>query len=449
MALLCLVEDDPIMGESLSDRFLLEGFALDWYTRGEPALDALRSKHYDAVISDVRLPDFSGEELFARAVDAIDTAPPFLFITAHASVERAVDMLKRGAHDYVTKPFDITELVSKVRHAVGVQGGEIPVRGTSSDAGPLGPSVSMRLLEAQAPRIAARARSVLITGESGAGKEILARHLHALAHGNEAAPFVAVNCGAIPENLIEAALFGHERGAFTGAERARKGHFEQAHGGTLFLDEVAELTPSLQVSLLRVLQDRRVQRLGAEEWIEVDVRIYCATHQDLRSLVQAGRFRDDLYYRVNVVGLHVPPLRSRPEDVLWLAHTFLGEQAAQMNEAPRTLGPSARAALIAHDWPGNVRELRNRIERACVLSPRAVLTAADLFETAAIEESPGAGLPTLADFVADAERSYLQAVLQRFGGRIGAAAAALGISRKTLWEKSRRYGIGSDDSSAS
>jgi DNA-binding NtrC family response regulator len=447
MARICLIEDDPIMGESLSDRFVLEGFALDWFTRGTAALEALRTQAYAAVISDVRLPDVSGEDVFTRAQREVEGLPPFLFITGYASIDRAVEMLKRGAHDYVTKPFDIGELVTKVRQVVAA-----PAEPAGTDAASpavLGVSAAMRALEAQAPRIATRARTVLITGASGAGKEVLARHLHALAHPQGNAPFVAVNCGAIPENLIEAALFGHERGAFTGAERARKGHFEQAHGGTLFLDEIAELTPALQVKLLRVLQDRRVQRLGAEAQVEVDLRLICATHQDLRALVDQGRFREDLYYRVNVVQLSIPPLRARPEDVLWLAQRFVGEQAAQLREAPRALGPGARAALLAHSWPGNVRELRNRIERACVLSPHAVLTAADLFESAPIDSAAPEDLPTLDAFIADAERSYLQAVLQRFDGRVGAAATALGISRKTLWEKSKRYGLRADDSALS
>jgi len=424
MARICLIEDDPIMGESLADRFLLEGFALDWFKRGAPALQALREQAYDAVISDVRLPDLSGEEVFLQAGGADAALPPFLFITAYASVDRAVEMLKRGARDYVTKPFDIGELVGKVRQLVGPAAAAAP----AAAAGVLGASPAMRALEAQAPRIAARAPTVLITGESGSGKEVLARHLHALAHPQRAAPFVAVNCGAIPEPMIEAALFGHERGAYTGAERARKGHFEQAEGGTLFLDEIAELGPPLQ--------DRRVQRLGAESSVAVDLRVICATHRDLRAQVAAGAFREDLFYRINVVQLALPPLRERPEDVLWLAQRFLIEQARRLGEAPRSLTPDARAALLAHRWPGNVRELRNRIERACVLSSQAVLSAADLFDGTATR-APAGELPTLEAFMAEAERSY--------HGRVGAAAAALGISRKTLWEKSKRYGLRADD----
>jgi DNA-binding NtrC family response regulator len=439
---LLLIEDDAIMGESLADRFQLEGFELDWVRSLAQARAALQQRRYAAVVSDVRLPDGSGEELFLGLSGRAQGVPPFLFITAFASVDRAVELLKRGAFDYVTKPFDITELVAKVRSAAGTNEAPDDSASAAASGGTLGVSAAMRALEAQAPRVAARARTVLITGESGSGKEVLARHLHVTARAQ--APFVAVNCGAIPETLIEAALFGHERGAFTGADRARKGHFEQADGGTLFLDEVAELAPALQVRLLRVLQERKVQRLGAEAPVDVDAHLICATHQDLRALVAAGRFREDLYYRINVVHLHVAPLRERPDDVLWLARRFLAEQAHALGEPARTLGPGARAALIAHDWPGNARELHNRIERACVLSPRAELDASDLFERPTAGAA-GSGLPTLDAFVADAEREYLQAVLTRFGGKVGQAAAALGISRKTLWEKTRRHGLRASD----
>jgi DNA-binding NtrC family response regulator len=441
MPRLCLIEDDPIMGESLSDRFQLEGFELDWYTSGREAALALARRAYDVVVSDIRLPDLSGEQVFAEAQRLARPAPPFLFVTAHGSLARAVALLKQGAADYVTKPFDIAELVDKVRQAAGETAADPQADWA---AGELGLSRAIRALEQQAPRIAARARTVLVTGESGSGKEVLARHLHALAHPGGGAPFVAVNCGAIPESLIEAELFGHERGAYTGADRARRGHFEQAIGGTLFLDEVAELAPALQVKLLRVLQDRRIRRLGGETEIDVDLRLVCATHRDLRALVAQGRFREDLYYRIHVVHLRVPPLRERPEDVLWLARRFLADLAREQGEDCRTLGVSARAALLAHAWPGNVRELHNRLERACVLTPHRELTAADLFdedgEVGEVTEATDT-LPTLEAFVAEAERSYLKAVLARHDGRVGLAAAALGISRKTLWEKCRRHGL--------
>jgi transcriptional regulator with PAS, ATPase and Fis domain len=290
--------------------------------------------------------------------------------------------------------------------------------------------------------VAARARTVLISGESGVGKEVLARHLHALASAQRAGPFVAVNCGAVPEALLEAAFFGHERGAFTGADRMKRGHFEQAQGGTLFLDEIGELSRAMQAKLLRAIQERTIQRLGSEAATPVDARVICATNRDLRAEVAAGRFREDLYYRVNVIELHIPPLRERTDDVLWLARRLLEEQASRLGEPPRTLGAAARARLLAHHWPGNVRELQNRIERACVLSARPILEPQDLFtEPTGSNDDPGSALPTLDRFVAGAEAEYISAVLARFNGRIGASAAALGISRKTLWEKMRRHGL--------
>ena len=448
MPQLLLIEDDPIMGESLLDRFELEGFEVRWSQTVEQAGVLLEQSCFDAVVSDVRLPDGSGERLFESRLRGTAPLPPWLFITAFASVDRAVAMLQAGARDYVTKPFDIAELVNKVRAAVGSQEDAAAAQregeAGSAEGGALGPSTSMRLLATQARRLATRARTVLITGESGAGKEVLARYLHGLAHPQGAAPFVAVNCGAIPETLIEAALFGHERGAFTGADRQRRGFVEQAQGGTLFLDEIAELTPAMQVRLLRVLQERQVQRLGAEAPLDVDLHVICATHRDLQQQVQLGRFREDLYYRIHVVHLRVPPLRERPGDVLWLAQRFLLEQARDAHEAPRHLTASARAALIGHAWPGNVRELHNRVERACLMSDGPEVHATDLFEEQG-PAAPAAELPTLEAFVADAEKAYLVAVLARFDGRVGLAAQALGISRKTLWEKSRRYGLRADD----
>jgi DNA-binding NtrC family response regulator len=445
MSRICLIEDDPIMGESLTDRFVLEGFALDWFRRGGDALEALNRTAYDAVISDVRLPDLSGEEIFRQANERIVRTPPFIFITAFASVERAVSLLKQGAADYVTKPFDLSNLVAKVHGFVGqAAAAPAPVSSTA-----LGVSAPMRHLAGIAPRVAARARTVLITGESGSGKEVLARHLHRLAPNGETAPFVAVNCAAIPETLLEDALFGHEKGAFTGADRQVKGCFEQAHGGTLFLDEIGELSSATQVKLLRAVQERSITRLGGASPVAVDVRVFCATHRDLRGRVSAGQFREDLYYRIAVVELHVPPLRERPEDVLWFARRFLDEQAQAAGEAHRVLTPAAQAALLAHPWPGNVRELKNRIERACILGEGVALAAEDLFAEhagSAPADTAPSGLPTLDEFLNEAERGYLQAVLARFGGRIGAAAAALGISRKTLWDKMRRHALRSDDS---
>lgn len=440
MPQLLLIEDDLIMGESLLDRFELEGFDVSWSHSIEQAKSFLDRTKFDAVVSDVRLGDGSGERLFEDRLRASASTPPWLFITAFASVDHAVAMLQAGACDYVTKPFDIAALVHKVQSAIGAEPSKASAHSESEETSELGISAAMRQLAGLAKRVGVRARNVLITGESGVGKEVLARHLHALAHPKTTAPFVAVNCGAIPETLIEAALFGHERGAFTGADRQRRGYVEQAHGGTLFLDEIAELSPSMQVRLLRVLQDHHVQRIGAETLINVNLRLICATHADLQQLVQLGRFREDLYYRIHVMHMRVPPLRERPDDVLWLAQRFLQVEADQRKETPKQLTPRARAALITHPWPGNVRELHNCIERACLMGEQPQLDLADLFEDQ--DNSPAqAAWPTLDAFVAEAEKDYLAAVLARFEGRSGLAAQALGISRKTLWEKSKRYGL--------
>lgn len=439
MPALLLIEDEAIMGASLVQRFELEGYQVLWARTIQQAQSMLEQTAFDAVVSDVRLPDGSGEDLFMASGRLANSTPPWLFTTAYASVDRAVAMMHAGAYDYLTKPFDINDLVGKIKCSIGATG---ELDGKFSDP-VLGPSAPMLRLARQAQRVAERARSVLLSGESGTGKEVLARHLHALVDPRGALPFVAVNCGAIPEALIEAELFGHERGAFTGADRRRRGFFEQAHGGTLFLDEIAELSLSVQSRLLRVLQDGRVTPLGAEKSLEIPLRLIFATHRDLRKMVREGQFREDLYYRIEAVQLHLVPLRERPEDILWLAGKFLKEQAKRHDELPRQLSLGARAALLAYHWPGNARELRNRIERACIFSTEPLIRAPDLIE-GRLDKVHSPGPPTLETFVAAAEREYLAAVLERFQGKVGAAAQALGISRKTLWEKTRRYGLGPD-----
>lgn len=436
---LCLVEDDEIMGESLCDRFRLEGFSVDWHRRATDALNAIGSTAYAVVVSDIRLPDFSGETLFTRLQQGTAALPPFVFITGFGSIERAVALLKMGAADYVTKPFDLDELVLKVRQLSQSRAGSADAASPSMQ---LGVSAAMQKIEATLPRLAEHASTVLITGESGVGKERVALQLHRLASRGAEQPFVAVNCGAITETLIEAELFGYEKGAFTGALRTRKGVFEQAHGGTLFLDEIGDMPLVMQVKLLRAIQERRIVRVGGEAPIPVDLRIICATNQDLRARVEAGAFREDLFYRVHVIHLRIPMLRERREDILWFARQFLRDFTEQHGGDRRVLSATAEQALLTYPWPGNLRELRHCIERACILSSAATLEPSALFESwpeTALEQAHAAG--TLDQYIRDCERGYIQQGLQRCQGQIGNTAAYLGISRKNLWEKMKRLQI--------
>ncbi|HYN78971.1 MAG TPA: sigma 54-interacting transcriptional regulator, partial [Lamprocystis sp. (in: g-proteobacteria)] len=304
---------------------------------------------------------------------------------------------------------------------------------------PLGISPAMRRVEEQLVRIARHPTTpLLIAGESGVGKELIAQRLHLLQC--PAAPLIAVNCAALPESLIEAQVFGHEKGAYTGADRRRAGVFEQAGAGILFLDEIGDMPLRLQSRLLRVLQSRGLTRIGGTQTVSVPARVVCATHQDLGALVRVGRFREDLYYRIRVLDLRLPPLRERPEDVLWLAERFVAEHGRRFPQERRTLHGTDRDRLLRYPWPGNVRELHHALERACIMGQGETL-ALDL-ETAA--EPPRAGLHQVAGLKAQAqsgERSAILAVLAEHGYAMATTAAALGVSRKTLWQKMKRYGI--------
>jgi DNA-binding NtrC family response regulator len=433
---LCLVEDDAIMGESLCDRFELEGYAVDWHRRAEDAFEAIAHTGYALVISDIRLPDMSGEELFARVLARGPHHPPFLFITGYGSIDKAVKLLKMGAADYVTKPFDLDQLLEKVQ--------EFAVPHVDRDEAPrLGISAAMRRIEEMLPHLAARAGTVLITGESGVGKEHVAQCLHRAGGGER--PFVAVNCGALTESLLEAELFGYEKGAFTGAIRSKRGLFEQAHGGTLLLDEIGEMPLGMQVRLLRAIQERHVVRVGGERSIPVELSLICATNRDLKKMVEQGEFREDLYYRVNVIHLRVPPLRERKEDILWFAQIFLDEYAERHPGERKRLHPLTEQALLEYPWPGNTRELRHYIERACIMTREQLLMPQDLLDQAlsAYVEAARTTLDAgdLSGYLRACERAYIQSALERHDWHIAVTAAHLGISRKNLWEKTRKLGI--------
>jgi DNA-binding NtrC family response regulator len=431
---ICLVEDDAIMGESLCDRFRLEGFAVDWLRDAESARRSVEHGSYAAVVSDILLPGRSGDQLYRELLALGRPLPPFVFITGYGTIDGAVALLKLGAADYVTKPFDLEQLVAKVR----------ALSASSCEARPheLGVSAAMRAIEEQLPRIAAQATTLLISGESGVGKERVARAFHELACGDSAKPFVAVNCGAIAESLMESELFGHEKGAFTGAIRAKRGYFEQAHGGTLFLDEIGDMPLAMQSRLLRAIQEHSIVRVGGERSLAIEFRLVLATHRDLKKLVESGQFREDLYYRVNVIHLRVPPLRERREDILCLAQRFLREYLQARPGEPRYLHPLTERALLAYPWPGNVRELEHCIQRACILSRTAAILPEACFDASVNPQTAEAAIRgNLGEYLQECERRYIAAELERQDWQMTRTAEALGISRKNLWEKMRKLGL--------
>jgi two-component system, NtrC family, response regulator AtoC len=441
---ICLIEDDAYMGAPLLERLEMDGYDCDWFQKGKDAMLALRHKRYELTISDIRLPDIGGDILFQELLAEGLPLPPFLFITGHGAIDQAVSLLKLGAQDYVTKPFDIGQLMTKVR--------QLSMRNLPPSEGKrLGISVAMRTIEGLLPKLSVSRSPVLITGESGVGKEEVARSLQRSADPSGKLPFIAVNCGAISENLLESELFGHEKGAFTGAEKGRSGVFEQANGGMLFLDEIGEMPPSMQVKLLRAIQERMVVPVGGNRQIPVDIRLVCATHRDLKAMVETGEFREDLYYRIHVIHLPIPPLRERREDILWLAERFLVEMSAK--EAKQySLSARAADALLNYPWPGNIRELRHCLERASVFSP------GPCFETEAVFNASGtlSGLALtperrrLGDYLEACERDYINRALAECEGRITDTANLLGISRKNLWQKMRKLDIhGQSDSGES
>ncbi len=431
MTKLCLIEDDPIMGEALSQRLELEGFAVDWQRSGSSGLAALLKGNPALAVIDINLPDISGIELFEQLL-AVNTEPPrCLFITGYGTIDDAVRLLKLGAADYLTKPLNPAQLIARLRALT-------PTRHRpDGDDQRLGLSPAMQRIEVELERAARHPESpVLIRGESGVGKEVVAQRLHQLQC--PLAPLVAINCAALPEGMIESELFGHEKGSFTGATARREGAFERAGEGLLFLDEIGDMPISLQPRLLRVIQHRRLIRLGGDRELGIHARLVFATHQDLEALVRNGQFREDLYYRINVLEVLIPPLRERPEDILWLAERFIADFAHRFPNEQRHLTADDRNRLLHYHWPGNVRELQHLLERACIMGDGSRLALRLPSEAEPATATSGAGLKAHANA---GERAAILAALDAQGRNVTAAAAALGVSRKTLWQKMKRYGI--------
>ncbi len=436
-----VVDDEPhirrIVEMALGDR----GYDVLTASTAEDAAELLSEQSVDVVVTDLQLPGRSGMELLA---DLRTRRPgtPVILITAFGTVETAVEAIKAGAYDYVLKPFSVDELESLVAGALEARpGGRAAAATDTSDAaGVVAESPAMREVLSLVGQVADAPTTVLVTGETGVGKEVVARLLHQRSARRDH-PFVAVNCAAIPGELLEAELFGAQRGAYTGAVKDRPGKFEVADGGTLFLDEIGDMPSTLQPKLLRVLQEGVVERLGSNTPRKVDVRVVAATHEDLAQAVREGRFREDLYYRINVFPIHIPPLRERPTDVEALARTMLAEFAERLGVRAR-LSPAALERLKSHAWPGNVRELKNVLERSVLMSEDGDVQDVSLpaVEASSPPESAG-GVEPLGEVVARAERDAIRAALERTGDNKAQAARLLGISVRTLFYKIEKLGI--------
>jgi len=431
-----LVEDDRALRQALGDTLELGGFAYRAVGSAEEALEAVAEEAFSLVVSDVNMPGMDGHQLLAL-LRAGQPQLPVLLMTAHAAVERAVEAMRQGAVDYLVKPFEPRALLELVtRHALGVVAGV-------ADEGPVAcEPASAQLLEL-ATRVARSDSTVLISGESGTGKEVLARFIHQQST-RASQPFVAINCAAIPDNMLEATLFGHEKGSFTGAIAAQAGKFEQADGGTLLLDEISEMPLGLQAKLLRVLQEREVERVGGRKPIALDIRVVATTNRDLAGEVAAGRFREDLFYRLSVFPLAWRPLRERSADILPLAERLLARHVNKMKHAPVRLSPEAKACLQGYAWPGNVRELDNAIQRALILQQGGVIEAADfclagampMFTAAPRSATPAQPAAEAAGGLGDDMRRHefqmIIDTLRSERGRRKEAAERLGISPRTL-----------------
>jgi len=436
-----VADDEKNIRDSIARYLALEGIESACVENGLAATRLLEEQVFAAGVVDLRMPAMDGLGLL-RWIREAGLRLPVIMISAYGEVQDAVEAMKLGAQDYVVKPFDPEELVVRLKKIIEAQSlrDRVALETREEDArgATLGRSPAMRELARMVEKVAATPATVLITGESGTGKEVVARMIHARSP-REQGPFVPVNVAGIPDTLLESELFGYERGAFTGAERRKNGLFEMATGGTMFLDEIGEMAPQLQVKLLRVLQDRRIQRLGGTQTIPVDARIVAATNRDLEALVASGGFREDLYYRLNVVHLHIPPLRERLDDLPLLVGELIRKLNHKLGTAVRSVEPEALDRIGRYSFPGNVRELENLLERGMIFAEGEVLRTADL----SVESGRGAEVPRQAGpaTLENLERQAVAAALHRWEGNRTRAAEELGITRRTLLNKIKKYGI--------
>ncbi|MBA4373695.1 MAG: hypothetical protein C0402_12650 [Thermodesulfovibrio sp.] len=439
-----LIEDDRIMRISLEDALKGVGYDVMSFETGAAALNVFRNTSFDLAITDVRLPDMDGFDIVKEITDLNDS--PVIMMTAYGTIKDAVEAMKLGAFDYITKPFALDEFMLLVSRALDMKKLREENIRLKKDlnrcyAAPniVGESSGMKKVFSLIEKVSATDSTVLILGESGTGKELVATTIHYQSTRKDK-PLIKINCAALPEGLVESELFGHERGAFTGAIKRRPGRFELAHGGTIFLDEIGDLPLQAQSKLLRVLQEKTIERVGGTGSIRVDVRLITATNKDLEEEVKAGRFREDLFYRLNVIPLNIPPLRERKEDIPSLLEVFMDKFRTRLSRKVR-FSKEAGDLLLAYDYPGNVRELENIIERCVTLSTTDVINKNELPSLMIGDSSLKLGSLSLSDVAADAEKGHITRVLQTTQGNRTKAAELLGISRKNLWEKMHAYRI--------
>ncbi|MHB0968809.1 MAG: sigma-54-dependent transcriptional regulator [Thermoanaerobaculia bacterium] len=444
MAKILVVDDEPAIRKTLSSILEDDGHETALCESGEEGLARYAREDFDLVLLDVWLPGIDGLSFLER-IHAPNGAPPVIVISGHGSVETAVRATRLGAYDFLEKPLSLERVLLTVNHALADSKLRQQVRDLTRslvlEELLIGESEPMKRLEQQLRSAGPSTSRVLITGENGSGKEIVARTLHRYSQRADA-PFVDVNCAAIPEELIESELFGHRKGAFTGATEDRKGKFELADGGTLFLDEIADMSLKTQAKVLRVLQEQKFQKVGGQQTISVDVRLIAATNKNLEAEIGAGRFREDLYFRLNVIPIAVPPLRARGNDIILLAEHFLRSIAAETGRRPKRLTNDATQKLKAYSWPGNVRELRNVMERVMILVTGDTVDATDLDFGKYVDPvaAIAADLP-LREAREEFEREYILRRLRELGGNVSRTAEALGVERSNLYRKLHAYGI--------
>jgi nitrogen regulation protein NR(I) len=473
---LLVIEDDDTIRDVLRSFLGEKGFDVALAANGEAGLDMLRAEKFDLILTDLFMPGITGMDVL-KEVTSSKSSIPVVVMTAFGTVQSAVEAMRHGAFEYLTKPFNLDELLIVLENALSVSKLrkenvmlKMQLKKRYNFKGLIGDSPRMHSVYAMIEKIADTDSTVLITGESGTGKELFAKTIHYNNTSRAGGPFVPINCGAIPKDLLESELFGHEKGAFTGAVNTRLGRFELAQGGTLFLDEVGELDPSLQVKLLRVLQEREFERVGGMKTIKADVRILAATNRDLDTATKEGKFREDLYYRLNVIPLHLPPLRSRQEDIQLLAAFFVQDFCRRRKREPFTFSPEAAECMQKYRWPGNVRELENLIERLSILVSGPVVKVSDLPEKLHLQScaepghsppgprlSAGENAPApsfgsaggielgegidLNEVVGSLERDLIRRALAKSGGVRSRAAQLLGLNRTTLLEKMKKMKI--------